>query len=224
MLPIMSDLTGEKATEPSASIHERIGAVRRRTMARGGPRRGGPRRGGQGSPNMVVSDSAASRNWVVATALSFSASSGTLTKDCLNVSTMVPPGGMTGADMAAAAGEVDGVVGSARDGLDTRPRGGDGLEEGDAERGEGGERGEGKRGRGEESSRWWVRVGVRARRGGTSCSYSWRSSTGGAPGTRGMASIGGGWAEGGMYWYGTAPTGHDTGTGTGPQAPPTGAR
>ena len=50
-------------------------------------------------PKMVVRDSAASRNWVVAIALSFSASTGTVVKDCLKVSTMVPPGGMTGADM-----------------------------------------------------------------------------------------------------------------------------
>lgn len=50
-------------------------------------------------PNMVVKDSAASRNCVVAIALPLSASMGTLTKDCLKVCTMVPPGGMTGADM-----------------------------------------------------------------------------------------------------------------------------
>lgn len=55
---------------------------------------------------MVVSDSAASRNSVVATALPFSASTGTSTKDCLKVWTIVPPGGMTGADILAVGSEL----------------------------------------------------------------------------------------------------------------------
>lgn len=46
-------------------------------------------------PNIVVNDSAASRNSVVEMALSFSASTGTSTKDFRNVSRRVPPGGMT---------------------------------------------------------------------------------------------------------------------------------
>jgi hypothetical protein len=53
------------------------------------------------APKMVTRDSAASRKSVVAMALSFSASMGTSTKDFLKVWTMVPPGGITGADMAA---------------------------------------------------------------------------------------------------------------------------
>lgn len=51
------------------------------------------------TPKMVIRDSAASRKSVVAMALSLSASMGTSAKDFLKVSTMVPPGGMTGADM-----------------------------------------------------------------------------------------------------------------------------
>lgn len=48
---------------------------------------------------MVVKDSVASRNWVVAMALPFSASMGTSTKDCLKVWTMVAPTGISGADI-----------------------------------------------------------------------------------------------------------------------------
>lgn len=44
-------------------------------------------------PNNVVNDSAASRNSVVAIALSFSLSTGTSVKDFFNVSRKVPPGG-----------------------------------------------------------------------------------------------------------------------------------
>jgi hypothetical protein len=44
-------------------------------------------------PNKVVNDSAASRNSVVDTALSFSLSTGTSVKDFLSVSRNVPPGG-----------------------------------------------------------------------------------------------------------------------------------
>ncbi len=44
-------------------------------------------------PNRVVNDSAASRNSVVDTALSFSLSTGTSVKDLLSVSRKVPPGG-----------------------------------------------------------------------------------------------------------------------------------
>ena len=50
-------------------------------------------RGGEGGPKRVVNDSAASRNSVVGTALSFSLSTGTSVKDFLNVSRKVPPGG-----------------------------------------------------------------------------------------------------------------------------------
>lgn len=48
---------------------------------------------GRGLPNSVVNDSAASRNSVVAIALSFSLSTGTSVKDFLSVSRNVPPGG-----------------------------------------------------------------------------------------------------------------------------------
>jgi len=44
-------------------------------------------------PKRVVNDSAASRNSVVETALSFSVSTGTSVKDFLSVSRKVPPGG-----------------------------------------------------------------------------------------------------------------------------------
>lgn len=44
-------------------------------------------------PNKVVKDSAASRNSLVETALSFSLSTGTSEKDLLIVSRNVPPGG-----------------------------------------------------------------------------------------------------------------------------------
>jgi hypothetical protein len=50
-------------------------------------------------PKKVVRDSQASRNSVVATALSFSALMGTSTKDLLKVSRSVDPGGMVGAMM-----------------------------------------------------------------------------------------------------------------------------
>jgi hypothetical protein len=50
--------------------------------------------GKEGSvPNRVVNDSAASRNSVVAMALSFSLLTGTSVKDFLSVSRKVPPGG-----------------------------------------------------------------------------------------------------------------------------------
>lgn len=53
-------------------------------------------------PNKVVNDSAASRNSVVETALSFSLSTGTAVKDTLRVSRKVPPGGYAaGAAMIA---------------------------------------------------------------------------------------------------------------------------
>jgi hypothetical protein len=44
-------------------------------------------------PKRVVNDSAASRNSVVETTLSFSVSTGTSVKDFLSVSRKVPPGG-----------------------------------------------------------------------------------------------------------------------------------
>lgn len=53
-------------------------------------------------PNKVVSDSAASRNSVVGTALSLAASTGTSTKDLRRVSNQVPPAGcvsLAGIDM-----------------------------------------------------------------------------------------------------------------------------
>ena len=50
-------------------------------------------------PKIVVKDSAASRNSVVEMALSFSAFTGTSLKDFLKVSRMVPPGGISTADM-----------------------------------------------------------------------------------------------------------------------------
>jgi hypothetical protein len=52
-------------------------------------------------PKMGVRDSAASMNSLVAIALFLSASTGTSTKERLNVlaSKKVPPGGITGADM-----------------------------------------------------------------------------------------------------------------------------
>lgn len=50
---------------------------------------------------MVVRDSAASRNSVVEMAFSLLESIGTSVKDCLKVSSRVPPGENVGADMAA---------------------------------------------------------------------------------------------------------------------------
>ncbi len=52
-------------------------------------------------PKMVVSDSAASRKSLVAMARPLASSIGTSTNDFLKDCTMVLPGGMTGADMAA---------------------------------------------------------------------------------------------------------------------------
>ena len=52
-------------------------------------------------PKMVVSDSAASRKSLVAMARPLASSMGTSTKDFLKDCTMVLPGGITGADMAA---------------------------------------------------------------------------------------------------------------------------
>lgn len=49
-------------------------------------------------PNRVVNDSAASRNDVVSTALSWLTSTPTSTKDFLRVSNQVPPGGIVIAD------------------------------------------------------------------------------------------------------------------------------
>jgi hypothetical protein len=53
---------------------------------------------------IVVRDSAASRNSVVEMALSRSASTGTSTNDCLNVSTMVPSTGIEISAVAMAVG------------------------------------------------------------------------------------------------------------------------
>lgn len=62
--------------------------------------------GGTWVPNKVVNDSAASKNSVVDTALSFSWSTGTLTNERLSVSRKVPPGGITTAAMIAVFSEL----------------------------------------------------------------------------------------------------------------------
>ena len=62
------------------------------------------------APNNVVNDSAASRNSVVGTALSFAASIGTSTKDLRRVSNQVPPAGwvsLAGIDMMNRLGEAN---------------------------------------------------------------------------------------------------------------------
>lgn len=83
MLPIMSFFTGEKATEPRRSCARRVSVCAVMSCCRDERQ----------LPNMVVSDSAASRNSVVEIALPLSASIGTLVKDALKVSRYVPPWG-----------------------------------------------------------------------------------------------------------------------------------
>jgi len=82
----MSFFTGLKAIEPSTS-----GIIDQYDYTRTGKGQGKGRRGVL--PNKVVNDSAASRNSVVETALSFSLLTGTSVKDLLTVSRKVPPGG-----------------------------------------------------------------------------------------------------------------------------------
>ena len=87
-LPSISDLTGVNATEPRTSASRQSATI---TVTSG--------HNVANVPNSVVNDSAASRNSVVATALSFSLSTGTSVKDFLSVSRKVPPSGY---DCAAA--------------------------------------------------------------------------------------------------------------------------
>ena len=81
-LPSMSDFTGVNATEPRTSADHQLASAIITTH-----------RGSGNIPNKVVNDSAASKNSVVATALSFSLSTGTSVKDFLRVSRKVPPSG-----------------------------------------------------------------------------------------------------------------------------------
>lgn len=94
MFPFMSFLTREKVVGPRRSGRRGVSFRVRGSLdwrVRGGV------------PKMGVRDSAASMNSLVAMALFLSASTGTSTKERLKVlaSKNVPPGGITGADMAA---------------------------------------------------------------------------------------------------------------------------
>lgn len=81
-LPSMSFFTGVNATEPKTSASLQLAAIQNVEH-----------REGKLVPKSVVNDSAASRNSVVAMALSFSLLTGTSVKDTLRVSRKVPPSG-----------------------------------------------------------------------------------------------------------------------------------
>ena len=81
-LPSMSFFTGVNATEPNTSGISPLAEIQKCRMFEN-----------QKVPNSVVNDSAASRNSVVAIALSFSLLTGTSVKETLRVSRKVPPSG-----------------------------------------------------------------------------------------------------------------------------------